>query len=115
MRDKSYEGLKDATSFGLICDKNAEIRGSEYWKSCQFSILADLAIFAFLASLVCKLAESDVTSSRNLPISLEIVTFGQDFRDFYFPAVPGLCFASNLFPLITQRLLNQMLRYFIYE
>ena len=32
MRDRSYLWLKDATSFGLISDKSAEIRGSEYWK-----------------------------------------------------------------------------------
>ena len=58
MRDRSYQGLKDATLFGLICDKSAEIRGLEYWKICQFSILADSAIFAFLLPLlVCKLAE----------------------------------------------------------
>ena len=55
---------------------------------------------------VCKLANDDVTSGRNLQISLEILTFGQDFREFHLPAVPGLSFASNLFPLITQRLLN---------
>ena len=40
MRDRSYQWLKDATSFGLISDKSAEIRGLEYWKNCQFSILA---------------------------------------------------------------------------
>ena len=50
MRDRSYQGLKDATSFGLICDKSTEIWGSEYWKNFQFSILADSAIFAFLLS-----------------------------------------------------------------
>ena len=43
--ERSYQGLKDATSFGLILDKSAEIRGSKYWRNCQFSILADLAIF----------------------------------------------------------------------
>ena len=59
----SYQGLKDATLFGLISDKSAEIRGSEYWKNCQFSILADSAIFAFLSPLhVCKLADDDITS-----------------------------------------------------
>ena len=36
--ERSYQGLKDATSFGLISDKSAEIQGSEYWKNCQFSI-----------------------------------------------------------------------------
>ena len=40
MRDRSYQWLKDATLFGLISDKSAEIQGSEYWKNCQFSILA---------------------------------------------------------------------------
>ena len=40
MRERSYQWLKDATSFGLISDKSAEIQGSEYWKNCQFSILA---------------------------------------------------------------------------
>ena len=48
MRDRSYQELKDATSFGLICGKSAEIQGSEYWKNCQFSILANSVIFAFL-------------------------------------------------------------------
>ena len=45
MRDRSYQWLKDATSFGLISDKSAEIRGSEYWKNCQFSILAKIGHF----------------------------------------------------------------------
>ena len=40
MRDRSYQWLKDATSFGLISDKSTEIQGSEYWENCQFSILA---------------------------------------------------------------------------
>ena len=62
MRDRSDQGLKDATSFGLICGKSAEIRGLEYWKNCQFSIVADSAIFGFLLPLlVCKLADDDVT------------------------------------------------------
>ena len=43
--ERSYQGLKDATSFGLISDKSAEILGSKYSKNCQFSILADSAIF----------------------------------------------------------------------
>ena len=60
MKDRSYQGLKDATLFGLICDKSAEIRGSEYWKNCQFSILADSPIFAFLLPLLSKLADDDV-------------------------------------------------------
>ena len=48
-------------------------------------------------------------------ISLEIMTFGQDRdRDFCMPVVPGLI-ALIIFPLITQRLLHQILRYFIYE
>ena len=41
----SYQGLKDATSFGLLSDKSTEILGSEYSDFCQFSILADSAIF----------------------------------------------------------------------
>ena len=45
MTDRSYQWLKDATSFGLISDKSAEIRGSEYWKNCQFSILAEIGHF----------------------------------------------------------------------
>ena len=40
MRDRSYQWLKDATSFGLISDKSAEILGSKYLNICQFSILA---------------------------------------------------------------------------
>ena len=36
--ERSYQGLKDATLFGLISDKSAEIQGPEYWKNCQFSI-----------------------------------------------------------------------------
>ena len=40
MRDRSYQWLKDATLFGLISDKSAEIRGSKYWNIGQFSILA---------------------------------------------------------------------------
>ena len=41
----SYQGLKDTTSFGLLSDKSAEILGSEYSNFCQFSILANSAIF----------------------------------------------------------------------
>ena len=37
-----------STSFGLISDKSAEIRGSEYWKNCQFSILAEIGHFHML-------------------------------------------------------------------
>ena len=48
----SYQWIKDATSFGLISDKSTEIRGSEYWKSCQFSIHTKLAIFGFLVRML---------------------------------------------------------------
>ena len=76
----------------LISDKSAEIPGSEYWKNCQFSIQNR----PFSPSCSYANKPSDITSP-------EIVTFGQDFHAiFYLPAVPGLCFASNLFPLITQ-------------
>ena len=68
----------------------------------------------FLLIFVCKLANDDVTSGRNLPISVEIVTFRQETSQFYLPAVPGLI-ALNFLCQITQRLLNQMLRYLIYE
>ena len=47
MRDRSYQWLKDATSFGLISDKSAEIQGSEYWKNYQFSILAAWSFYMF--------------------------------------------------------------------
>ena len=40
MRDRSYQWLNDATLFGLISDKSAEIQGSKYWNIGQFSILA---------------------------------------------------------------------------
>ena len=30
MRDRSYQGLKDATSFGLLSDKSTEILGWKY-------------------------------------------------------------------------------------
>ena len=45
MTDRSYQWLKDATSFGLISDKSTEIQGSEYWENCQFSILAEIGPF----------------------------------------------------------------------
>ena len=74
-----------------------------------------MANIAFLLVFVCKLADDDVTSGRNLPISLEIVIFGQEMRSqFYLPAVPELI-TLNFLCQITQRLLNQMLRYLIYE
>ena len=40
MRDRSYQWLKDATLFGMISDKSAEIWGSKYLNIGQFSILA---------------------------------------------------------------------------
>ena len=64
MRDRSYEWLKDATLFGLISDKSAEIRGSEYWKNCQFSI-RNWPFSAFLfVCFVCKVADDDITCMR---------------------------------------------------
>ena len=47
MIDRSYQWLKDATSFGLISDKSAEIPGSEYWKKLPI-LHTKSAIFAFL-------------------------------------------------------------------
>ena len=47
MRDRSYQWLKDATSFGLISDKSAEIQGSKYSIIGQFSILAMAFVFVF--------------------------------------------------------------------
>ena len=38
--ERSYQGLKDATLFGLLSDKSAEKLEGEYSKNCQFSILA---------------------------------------------------------------------------
>ena len=52
MRDRSYQWLKDATLFGLISDKSAEIWGSEYSNIGQFSILA-MADIAFLFVFAC--------------------------------------------------------------
>ena len=46
--------------------------------------------------------------------SLEIMTFEDRDRNFCLPAVPASSVSNFLFQ-ITQRLLNQMLRYFIYE
>ena len=61
--ERSYQGLKDATSFGLISDKSAKIRGLEYWKNCQFSIHTKSAILGLLVG-ICKLADDDVTSGQ---------------------------------------------------
>ena len=83
----------------------------EYWLILHTGSMADIA---FLLIFVCKLADDDVNSSQNLPISLEIVTFRQETLQFYLPAVPGLI-ALNFLCQITQRLLNQILRYLIYE
>ena len=93
--ERSYEGLKDATSFGLISDKSAEIRGSEYWKNCQFSIRN----WPFSPSCSYANEPSDVTSP-------EIVTFGQDFRDFLLACSTGALlrfeFISFNYSTITQ-------------
>ena len=100
MRDRSYQWLKDATSFGLISDNSTEIRGSKYWPILHTGRMADIAFFLLI--FVCKLANDGITSGQNLPISLEIVTFGQETRlQFYLPAVPGLI-ASNFLCQITQ-------------
>ena len=40
MRDRSYQGLKDATSFGLISDKSAEKLEWENSNFGHFSIMA---------------------------------------------------------------------------
>ena len=57
MRDRSYQWLKDDTSFGLISDKSTEIRGLEYWKNCQFSIQNQpFSAFLFVC-FICKLAK----------------------------------------------------------
>ena len=42
MRDRSYQWLKDASSFGLLSDKSAEILG---WKYSNFRQIHHLAIF----------------------------------------------------------------------
>ena len=64
--ERSYQGLKDATSFGLICDKSTEIRGLEYWKNCQFSIWnRSFLPFFFL----CSYANEAVTS---LPVEKKV-------------------------------------------
>ena len=39
--ERPYQGLKDATLFGLLSDKSTEILGLEYSNFHQFSILAD--------------------------------------------------------------------------
>ena len=61
MRDRSYQGLKDATSFGLICDKSAEILGWKHTNFCQFPIRPFLAFF-FLLLHVRSYANEAVTS-----------------------------------------------------
>ena len=48
MRDRSYQGLKDATSFGLICDKSEEILGWKYSNFRQFPIRPFSAFFFLL-------------------------------------------------------------------
>ena len=57
MRDRSYQWLKDATSFGLISDKSAEILGSifEYLPILHTGRMADIAFFLLI--FICKLAE----------------------------------------------------------
>ena len=60
MRDRSYTWLKDATSFGFISDKSAEIQRSKYWNIGQFSILAMADIELLLH--VCSYANEAVMS-----------------------------------------------------
>ena len=50
--ERSYQGLKDATLFGLISDKSAEILGSKYSNLRQFSILATWPTWSFM--FICK-------------------------------------------------------------
>ena len=61
--ERSYQGLKDATSFGLLSDKSAEILGSKY--SIFRQILHTGRFGHFRPSWAwLKSAESDITSSR---------------------------------------------------
>ena len=87
----SYQGLKDATSFGLLSDKSAELLGSKYSNFCQISILADSAIFGLCGHGLNRL--SDITcmskGSFGMKISLEIVTFGQCDHDFFLACSTG--------------------------
>ena len=53
--DRSYQGLKDATLFGLISDKSAEKSEGKNINICQFSILATWLTWSFM--FICKLAE----------------------------------------------------------
>ena len=87
--ERSYQELKDATLFGLISDKSAEIWGSEYSNFGQFSILA----MAFVFDFCMQISQVMLLLIENLLISLEIVTFGQDFawsHNFCLPAILGL-------------------------
>ena len=43
--ERFYQGLKDATLFGLLSDKSAEILG---WKYSNFCQMAKSGIFAFV-------------------------------------------------------------------
>ena len=52
---RSYQGLKDATSFGLISDKSAEKSEGENSNICQFSLLATWPTRSFV--FICELAK----------------------------------------------------------
>ena len=43
--ERSYQGLKDATSISFLSDKSAEILGSKYLKIWKFSILPQYGVF----------------------------------------------------------------------
>ena len=50
---KSYQGLKDATLFGLLSDKSAEKLEGENSNNCQFSILAIWLTQSFFMFVFC--------------------------------------------------------------
>ena len=51
--ERSYQGLKDVTSFGLLSDKSAEKLEEENSKFCQFSILAAWLTQSFIFVFIC--------------------------------------------------------------
>ena len=61
--ERSYQGLKDATSFGLLSDKSAEKLEGENSNNCQFSILAAWLTQSFLFMIIFCMQISDVTST----------------------------------------------------
>ena len=60
--ERSYQWLKDATSFVLLSDKSAEIFKSKYLNICQFSILATWPTWSFVFVFICKWG-CDITSA----------------------------------------------------